>query len=74
MANLTRKERFAREFGKNVRRTRESFKIGLVAFAKGSSVDIGNISKIERGLVTPRLDTAWKLAEALGVPLEKLKP
>lgn len=74
MANLTSKQRFARVFGKNIRDAREARKWGLKQLQAKSDVDMGNLSKTERGMIVPRLDTACRIADALAVPLDKLRP
>ena len=74
MPNISRKERTARGFGKNLKARRHEKKLGIQALASASGVNIGNISKMERGLGLPRVDTAWKLADALGVRLDSLRP
>jgi transcriptional regulator with XRE-family HTH domain len=42
----------------------------LLELEEKSSVGHSTISRIEKGEVTPRLDTVAKLAEGLGEPLE----
>ena len=42
------------------------------ALAARSGLTQAEISWIERGLRSPTLRTAWRLSEALGVPLERL--
>jgi transcriptional regulator with XRE-family HTH domain len=74
MANITRKERTARGFGQALKASRKERKMAIQALSSASGVNIGNISKMERGLGLPRLDTAWKLADALGVKLDSLRP
>lgn len=44
-----------------------------IAFLAGDDVDIATISRIERGLVTPRPDTVVKLARALGVSVKRMR-
>jgi transcriptional regulator with XRE-family HTH domain len=50
--------------------TRAKKKMTLLELEEKSSVGHSTISRIEKGEVTPRLDTVAKLAEGLGEPLE----
>lgn len=74
MANITARERFARRFGENIRNERQARSLKLEDLGKLSGVNMTNISKTERGRTVPRLDNAFKLADALGLKLDKLRP
>ena len=41
--------------------------ISISRFAREYDIDRGNLSKIERGILSCRLLTAWKIAEAKGI-------
>ena len=53
------------ELFKEIRK--EGSKNSLNKFAREYDIDRGNLSKIERGLLSCRLLTAWKIAEASGI-------
>jgi transcriptional regulator with XRE-family HTH domain len=74
MANLTKRERFGREFGALLKAARTEKKLTLEELGELCEIDMGNLSKIERGMNVPRVDTAFKVASALGVTLDKLRP
>lgn len=50
--------------------TRANKKMTLLDLEEKSGVGHSTISRIENGLVKPRLDTVAKIAEALDEPLE----
>ena len=74
MANLTRKERFSREFGAALRAARQKRNMSLRDLERASGVQYANISRMESGAVTPRLDTAARLAAAVQTKLASLLP
>jgi transcriptional regulator with XRE-family HTH domain len=70
MANLTRKQRFGRNFGEAVKAQRLAKGWPLAKAQKETGVDMGNLSKIERGEIVPRLDTALRVVTGLGAKIE----
>jgi excisionase family DNA binding protein len=62
----------AEEFGKNLHRARKRAGISQEALAVLATLHRTEIGLLERGERLPRIDTAIKLAGALGLPLEKL--
>jgi transcriptional regulator with XRE-family HTH domain len=59
-------------FGKIVRKHRESQGVSLARLAEMTSTDQTYPSKVERNLLSPSLDIAASIAQALGIPLSKL--
>lgn len=56
--------------GKNFKRIREEKKFNsLNDFARSYDINRANLSKIENGKVGCSIETAWRISEALGVPL-----
>lgn len=56
----------------NLKEVRRKRKITQVELSDLSGVTQQNISEYELGIKTPKLDTAAKLADALGVTLDEL--
>lgn len=62
----------AEEFGKNLNRARKRAGVSQEDLAVGASLHRTEIGLLERGERLPRIDTALKLAGALGLPLAQL--
>jgi transcriptional regulator with XRE-family HTH domain len=62
----------AEEFGKNLHRARKQAGVSQEHLAVLATLHRTEIGLLERGERLPRIDTALKLAGALGLPLEKL--
>lgn len=62
----------AKQFGKNLFRVRRRSGISQEELAVRASLHRTEIGLLERGERLPRIDTALKLAGALGVPLDSL--
>ena len=62
------------DFGKRLRRIRRAADITQEQLAAATGIDAGSITRYETGAVTPGLDKAYALAEALGVTLDDLCP
>ncbi len=60
------------EMGRRLRRIRAERDLTLHALSGLSGVAISTISKIENGQVSPVYGTLKKLADGLGLPLERL--
>jgi transcriptional regulator with XRE-family HTH domain len=66
-------ESIAIQFGKNLRRARKhSVGLSQEELAVLASIHRTEVGLLERGERTPRIDTAVKLAGALGVPIDDL--
>ena len=66
--------RFIRQFGENVRKVREKVGISQEELAHRADLHRTQISLIERGQRTPRLDTIEQLAKALQIQPKELMP
>lgn len=53
--------------GKRVKQFRLNAKLNQNQLAEKAEIDSNNLSRIERGLITPTLDTVLKLSDALQV-------
>jgi transcriptional regulator with XRE-family HTH domain len=65
-------EEIARVFGENVRRARKQAGLSQEEAAVRASLHRTEIGLLERAERTPRIDTAVKLAGAVGVPIGEL--
>jgi transcriptional regulator with XRE-family HTH domain len=72
MANISRRERLARQFGAEVRERRIRNGWTLEDIKRKTSLDMGNLSKIERGMIIPRLDNAIRIAKAFNTTLDEI--
>jgi transcriptional regulator with XRE-family HTH domain len=59
-------------FSKVVRKHRLARDISMLRLAELAAVDKTYVGKLERGMRSPSIDTAHRLARALGIPLWKL--
>ena len=64
------KERFAAKFGARIRKAREEQGKRLRDIAYLADIEGSVLSKLERGVTVPRLDTADRIARALGISLD----
>ena len=71
-AQADARREFARCFGENLVRARRAADISQEALSFEAGVHRTEIGMLERGVRVPLLDTAVKLASALGVPLDEL--
>lgn len=51
--------------GRRIKRFRSNAKLSQSQLAEKAEIDTNNLSRIERGLTTPSLDTVLKLSDAL---------
>ena len=65
-------EEIAQRFGENVRRARKQAGLSQEEAAVRASLHRTEIGLLERAERTPRIDTAVKLAGAVGVPIGEL--
>ncbi len=63
------KKDFGFEFGKYLRRIRESKKISQENLSLKAGYYRTYVGKIEQGLYSPSLHTVWRLSDALGMHL-----
>lgn len=63
-----------KEFGHliNILRTKKDSKKSRLQFCYEYDLDAGNLSRIENGLIDPKLSMLWRLSEALEVPLSEI--
>lgn len=60
-------EKDNRTIGKRIKRFRINAKLNQSQLAERAGIDTNNLSRIERGLITPSLDTVLKLSDALNI-------
>lgn len=58
--------------GRNIRKAREAKGLSLRAFATSIGYDYAELSKLERGLIDPRVSTVLRIGDALGMTFEEL--
>ena len=58
--------------GERLKKVREKAGMSQPELAKAAKVPVGTLRNWEQGLRVPRLDTAFKVAKALGVSLDLL--
>ena len=61
-----------RSVGENIRKAREAKGLLQRELAKNAGVPVRTIGRIERGEVDARLSTLARIADAMGLELEKL--
>lgn len=64
----------ARSWGRKIAAARRELGLSQVALADACGLDPSTISRIERGVTTPRDRVKWRLAGALGRTVEELFP
>lgn len=69
---MSDREAVGRQFGANLLEAREWAKLTQAELANQASMQQGEISRFERGVICPRIDTALRLADALGLQLRDL--
>jgi transcriptional regulator with XRE-family HTH domain len=60
---------FIKEFGKNLRKIRQSKKMPMQTLAYTINIEYSQISRIELGKINTSISTVYDIAEALDVPL-----
>jgi len=63
---------FANTVGEIITKMRANKNLSINGFAHEYDLDVGNTSRIEKGLVEVKLVTFWKIAEALDISPSKL--
>lgn len=66
---LQRDQDFVEKFGKNLRKIRENKNFSQKALADELNTDRSQISRIERGLANPTLETLLSIAQILEVEI-----
>ncbi len=66
------KDRFAKSFGLKIKKLRKAKGLSQDELAERIDKTVDTISSIERGLSSPRIETAIELSGVLGVPLYEL--
>lgn len=61
-----------KEFGLQVKAKRKKLNKSQRLLSFEYDLDSGNLSRIEAGLIDPKLTMLWRISEALGIPLSKL--
>ena len=59
-------------FGRHLRRLREKQDKSVNIFGYENDITPATISRIENGLISPRLQTLKKIADGLNIPLSEL--
>lgn len=62
-------KKLTKDFGKKVRIERIKFEISQEELAEKANISVATLSKIERGLVLPTVETAARIADALNTTL-----
>jgi transcriptional regulator with XRE-family HTH domain len=60
--------------GFRLKRARHEAKISQMEVARRAGIDVAVVSRLERGLHSPTINTLGKMARAVGVPIGKLLP
>ena len=63
---------FYREFGKRLKQLRLQANMSQEELAEWAGVSVATLSKLERGVVLPTLETATRIANALQLTLPEL--
>ena len=61
-----------KEFGKQVKKKRETQGKSQRLLALEYELDSGNLNRIENGKIDPKLTMLWRISEALQIPLSEL--
>ena len=63
-----KRNKFNKALGKTLQKMRtENRKVSISRLAREYDIDRGNLSKIERGINSCNITTAWKICEATGI-------
>ena len=62
----------ARAMGVRLQELRQQAGLSQSQLAKAASIPVGSLRNWEQGLRLPRLDAAYRLAQALGITLDAL--
>ncbi len=68
----TEKDIFLNVFGKHIAEIRRQKNFSQDKLAFDASIDIGTLSKIERGILNISIFNAYKIAKALNIPYKEL--
>ena len=70
--DMKKKDTFTRGFGLKVKKLRKAKGLSQEELAEKIDKTVDTISSIERGLSSPRIETAIELSGVLGVPMHEL--
>jgi transcriptional regulator with XRE-family HTH domain len=70
----TKSDKILKEFGKNLQKLRIEKGFSTRKFADEADISASSLGRLEAGLTNPTFTTLLKVAEALGVDLNKLVP
>ncbi|EKE02977.1 MAG: transcriptional regulator, XRE family [uncultured bacterium] len=69
---MQQESNICKNFGKHLKKLREEKGISLNMLAYENDLNKSTLSRIENGLVDPKLSTLEKIAQGLEIPLDKL--
>lgn len=73
VATVAKKKLTGTTFGERLRSARENAAMTQAELAERTGVNRVNLNRYENDRVVPQVDTAWKLADALGISLDALR-
>ena len=62
----------AKTLGEVIKELRNKKSCSINQLAREYDLDIGNTSRVEKGLIDVKFVTLWKISEALGISISKL--
>jgi len=65
-------DNICKKFGERVKKLREAKNLSLNMLAYENDINKSTLSRIENGLVDPKLSTIHKIAEGLEIPIDEL--
>lgn len=70
--NKTRHNEYVKAFGENLRKIRSSKGFTMMQLAFEADIEYSQIAKIERGVTNTTISTAYRLSNALSIPVHEL--
>lgn len=64
----------AKNIGQKVKSLREDLDVSQEEFAHRAGIHVTNLSKLENGIRVPKVETLFKICEALKVPVSMVLP
>lgn len=68
----TEKDIFLKKFGENLAKLRRERKISQEQLSYDAEIDLGTLSKLERGLLNISAYNAYKISKALGITFKDI--
>ncbi len=68
------KIKLAKSIGQKVKFLREDLDISQEEFADRAGIHVTNLSKLENGIRLPKVETLFKICQALDVPVSRVLP